>query len=634
MRRLVACSLAATCLSSAPDGRPTAQPNIPAPKSTIGFEPCADYKLARYEQIANYFHVLDASTDRMRLLEIGTTAEGRTQLMAVIIGLLTETSHASATPAVYDPQTFPRTFADGRPTLEPAIDYSHPYRGREWHLRDTCDYMQTTSMAVLAIGARRRDEWLYGIYRMGRDAIEAGRDEVYVILGHQWDPGAAVKLVNVLRRGGVEVERAARPFSVAGQMYPDNSFVIRGAQPFRPYITDLLNPQVYPDMRRSPNAEMAGPYDITGWTLPMQMGVKIDRHSGLVQAPADSLVPVKWVEAGDSTITDSATFAFALDPRENNSFTAVNRLLATGETVYRTQDTVVVDEAPWPAGTFIVPVGPKTRARIETSTASLGLTVGAVDDHPHGKLGRLEQPRIGLYHGWGGNPDEGWTRWVLEQFEFPYLRVFDEDLRKNRLTTYDVVVLPDADYTRMVNGLSSTAAPPAYTGGMTSEGVSAVYNFVQQGGTLVTLDSAAARPIVEFGLAVRNIGNGPRAGDFSVPGALLEIELDPTHAVAYGMPSRAAAFVSSSPVFGLGASDRSAARPADGTDKELTVVARYPKVNLCCEAGGCVEKRSSPVELRWSKRRSVGAASSCLGSARSTAVSHTGHSNCSSTPST
>ena len=84
MRRLVACSLAATCLSSAPDGRPTAQPNIPAPKSTIGFEPCADYKLARYEQIANYFHVLDASTDRMRLLEIGTTAEGRTQLMAVI----------------------------------------------------------------------------------------------------------------------------------------------------------------------------------------------------------------------------------------------------------------------------------------------------------------------------------------------------------------------------------------------------------------------------------------------------------------------------------------------------------------------------------------------------------------------
>ena len=169
---------------------------------------------------------------------------------------------------------------------------------------------------------------------------------------------------------------------------------------------------------------------------------------------------------------------------------------------------------------------------------------------------------------------------MLEQFEFPYSLVLDEDIRRNRLAEYDVVVLPDAGYNRMVNGLSSTAAPPEYTGGMTSEGVSALFDFVQRGGTLVTLDSASDLPIVDFRLPVRNVANGRRAADFSVPGALLEIEIDPTHAVAYGMPSRAAAFVFFSPVFGLGESERPAADSAKVTDEGLVVVARYPKANL------------------------------------------------------
>ncbi|MCI0408546.1 MAG: M14 family metallopeptidase, partial [Acidobacteria bacterium] len=57
---------------------------IPSPESVVGFSPCSDYKLATYEQIADYFRKLDAATDRMQLVETGKTAEGRTQLMAII----------------------------------------------------------------------------------------------------------------------------------------------------------------------------------------------------------------------------------------------------------------------------------------------------------------------------------------------------------------------------------------------------------------------------------------------------------------------------------------------------------------------------------------------------------------------
>ena len=85
-----------------------------------------------------------------------------------MIGILTETGHATATPAVYDPNEFPATFPDGRPTLEPTTYYPNPYLGGEWHLRGSCDYMITASLAVLDVGAKRRQEWLYDIYQMER----------------------------------------------------------------------------------------------------------------------------------------------------------------------------------------------------------------------------------------------------------------------------------------------------------------------------------------------------------------------------------------------------------------------------------------------------------------------------------
>ena len=496
-----------------------------------------------------------------------------------MVGILTETGHASATPSVYDPETFPETFADGRPTLEPTTYYPSPYRGGEWHLRDTCEYMLTASMAILDIGAKRRAEWLYDSYQMGRDAIEAGRGQVYVVSADQWDPGTAIKLVNVLRWGGVEIARAPRQLTIGERTYPANSFVIHGAQPFRPYVTDLLNPQVYPDQRLYPGGPPDQPYDITGWTLPLQMGVAVDRHDGVGRLPTDALVEVAWAEPDASTVPVSAGGGFAIDSRANDAFIAVNRLLAGGEVVQRATDAVSVGGTIWPAGTFLVPTSAGARARVEAAVRGLGLKVGALDDGtPPPDAMHLGQPRVALYHGWGGNADEGWTRFVLEQFEFPYERLHDADVQADGLGAYDVIVLPDASYNRMLTGLSSPQAPPEYTGGMTPTGVSNLYEFVERGGTLVALDSATELPLVDFGLPLRDVTTGRQTSEFYVPGTLLEIVVDPTHPVAYGMPARAAAFFARSPAFAVeGSTDDAEAGDASG---DFRVVARYPDTGL------------------------------------------------------
>jgi hypothetical protein len=179
----------------------------------------------------------------------------------------------------------------------------------------------------------------------------------------------------------------------------------------------------------------------------------------------------------------------------------------------------------------------------------------------------VKAPRIGLYHGWGGNTDEGWTRFVLEQFEFPYTRLFDRDVRTGDLRArFDVILLPDATYDSMLNGEAPGTLPDAYTGGMTGRGVANLREFVAAGGTLVAMDRAAELPIAAFGLPVRDVAAAAsRAADFYVPGSILRLRVDPSHPIGYGMPAEAAAFFMNSPAFEIGVN-------AAG----VRVVAEYP----------------------------------------------------------
>ncbi len=334
-----------------------------------------------------------------------------------MVGILTETAHATATPADYDPARFPRRFSNGESTLEPSTYYPSPYKGGHWTLRNSCEYMITGSMAVLDIGAKRRQEWLYDIYQMARDAMKEGANEHYVIPAEQWDPNAAVRMVNVLRLGGVEIERATASFAANGKQYGAGSFIIRGAQPFLPYVRDLLNVQVYPDRRLYPDGPPEPPYDVSGWTLNMQMGVAVDKlTSGAVTAQTERVTTAAYAPG---TLSGTAKAAYAIDPRTNEAFIAVNRLLKAGDAVYRATAGVTIAGKSWPAGTFLVASGQGTHARVEQAAKALGLRVEALESTPAGEMVRVKAPRVGLYNTWGGNMDEGWTRWVLEQVPVP-----------------------------------------------------------------------------------------------------------------------------------------------------------------------------------------------------------------------
>ncbi len=468
------------------------------------------------------------------------------------IGILSETADASATPVFEDPTKFPKQFPyQGVSTSEPSAFYPSPYKGGWWHMSQSCAYIESTGWAYLHTADVDRQNWLYGAYRMGQQAIARGGDVSYVIPSDQADFGTATKMVNVLRWGDVEVEQAKAAFAVGDKSYPAGSFIVHEAQPFQAYVKDLLNPQVYPD-RRNPDGSPEAPYDMAGWTLQEQMGVQVDKVD--TQFVVNS-APVDWAAVPESRMPSAAPgFAYALDPRVNDSFTAAQKLLEAGETVTRTTGTVATDLGTWPAGTFLVGVRPGADTRVAEQAKLLGLRVGAVDSQPAASVS-LSAPRVALYHGWGGNSDEGWTRYVLEQFKLPYASLHDADVRAGGLhDKYDVIVLPDASYSSMLNGLRAGTHPPEYTRGMTQAGIDNLVAFVKAGGTLVTVNGAAELPIRAFAdFPVSDVTDGVSSKDYYSPGSVVATKVDNGTPLTWGLPSDLDAYSDSSPAFSVSA---------------------------------------------------------------------------------
>ncbi len=446
-----------------------------------------------------------------------------------IVGILTETASGRyATPVDISPEQLPKTLRSGESAMEPSTWNPSPWKGGRWRLRDQMDYMFTATLAVLRLAAEFREDWLYNRYQMARDQVAAGRRGdpfAYVIPPVQHDWPTAVKLAETLDRGAVEVFRAAAAFAADGRSYPAGSLVVPMAQPYRGYAKDLLEPQRHPDRRQGPGGPPKPPYDIAGWTLSYQMGVRAE----VVRAPFEaSLERVRDFAALVRRQPVGPTTSLVLDRRLNHAVTAVMRLLKRGLRVSMTREAFIAE-------------GPGV-ADAARDLVELGV-LGGEPARPTGVPRPLRLPRVGLYRSYVASMDEGWTRFVLEQFEIPYARLTNADVRAGHLRgTLDVVILPSQPARAVLDGHAPGTMPAEYVGGIGTEGVAALRAFVEEGGTLVAVDRASDLVLGSFGLPVRNVLAGLRDTEFYCPGSLLRVEVDPAAPLTAGLPAEQAAF--------------------------------------------------------------------------------------------
>jgi hypothetical protein len=544
-----------------------------------------------------------------------------------MIGLLTET--------IGNPTPMRIPFLPNRHLPDSNLHF--PIEPQEWHFRQSIDYSVTANYAVFDIASRNKENFLFNIYQMGKNSIErgtrdswtptprrilaaqaalapaggrggrggapAGGDEPdaptgggrggggataedfkkllrdpqlrdprgFILPADQPDFPTATKFINALIKTGITVHRATQPFTVAGKSYPAGSYVVKAAQAFRPHVMDMFEPQDHPDDIPYPGGPPTRPYDNAGWTLAFQMGMKFDRVLEAFDGPFEKVEGLQKPAPGK--VTGTPTAGYLLSHSTNDAFVAVNRLLAAGEQVS------------WmmggsPAAAFFVASRPSTAALVAKLAADLGINFEGVASRPAGEALPLKRPRIALADQYGGSMPSGWTRWLFEQYEFPFDVVYPKAVDLGNLSAkYDVIVFPSGVGPAAAGGGRGgrggggggggrgggpAQVPPefehmvgSYTAAQT---LPQLKKFVEAGGTIVAVGRSSMNIAQLFDLPVRN-HLSERSPDgterslpsekFYVPGSVLRVAVDTTAPVAHGITNPVDVFFDNSPVFRL-----------------------------------------------------------------------------------
>jgi hypothetical protein len=491
-----------------------------------------------------------------------------------VASFLTETAlYRYATPHFYTTGDFPRDERD----LRPESLYPSPWEGGWWRIGDAVDYMLTASFSVLDFAAKYKDDLLYNRYQAGRDVIagyRAGPPYAWFVPQDQEDPVAAVEMLRRLAFNGIEVHRLTRPVTIDGVTHLEGTWVVPMDQPFANFAGQLFEVQSYPDLRQYPEGPPDQPYDVAGWTLPYQMGVRVVEVRTPLGADRDAMEPLEaeplpWDAEGDAARFDSPPDvgfdtdpvaraivppegrvrggggALHLDPAQNNVFRALNRAWDAGASVRFVPGSAAGEDGrAGSSGRYVI--GGLDGGARERMVRELALQArGGGDDGL-----RLRRPRVGLYGPWAPSIDEGWTRWLLESYGFDFTRLRNADVRAGNLRErYDVVILADMRAGQILDGYDEGVVPPRWAGGIGDTGVRALDAFVREGGTLVTINGSSGFAIDRLHLPVRDVVRDLDGDEFSLSGSILELLVDPSHPVMSGMPERAPVMVGRSPVF-------------------------------------------------------------------------------------
>lgn len=473
-----------------------------------------------------------------------------------MIGLLTEAASVSIASPVFLRKSELHGGPRGMPDYAIASNFPDPWPGGWWRLRDIVEYEKLACMSLFTLAARYHDMFKSDVIKQARDAIERGTTEppfAWLVPPDQRDPRTAADMLAILDDTGIEVHQAQTPFTADGVPYPAQTYVLYCAQPYRSHLNDMMERQAYPNRSAYPGGPPEAPYDIAGWTLPLQMGV----HAVSINRPFECQAgEVETFPRPQGTVLkEEGADAYLVRAGANDNYRLMNRLfkadipfhVVASQTIRRR----LADEQAALGSLLISDVNGLGRVQATIldgiSSTLIGQRLRTAGSE---RLRPVPRPRLGLYQPWTASIDEGWTRLVLDNFEFQYSSVHNAEMRAGSLADrYDCLILPSLGAASIVNGAGVDTTEPQYVGGIGSEGVVALQQFVQQGGTLVCIDDSCNLPITHFNIPVRNVVRGKKTEDFFCPGSLLRVWVDRQHPVGRGMPEWVSGYFTRSQAF-------------------------------------------------------------------------------------
>ncbi len=500
-----------------------------------------------------------------------------------MVGILTEAASVRMATPIFLDRSELRGGGRGFPDHSQSVDFPDPWPGGWWRLRDIVDYELTCARSVLRLAARYGDWFQANYHAMAASSIERGRDEhprAWIVPADQSDPGTAAELVRILADTGIEVRRSKTDLNVAGTTTPAGSWILPADQPFRAHLKDMMERQAYP-ARIGPDGAPERPYDVAGWTLPLQMGVRAIESAEAIDPAATEAVKAVALPA-EPIGGDPEPDAYLLPLERLADYRFLNQCLKAGVPVGRFGGEVRFGDSKisYPAGVLRLPATDVVldlyRQTIDQPLFRPKLVgvVGEANSEGFAPFEpeELKRPRIAVYQPWVPSMDEGWTRLVLENHGFDYATLHNAEIRAGGLDErFDVILIPSIGPGTLRDGFAAEATEPAHVGGLSSEGAASLRAFVEAGGRLVCLENSCKYAIETFDLPIKDVLDGLSASQFSCPGSILRAEFPPEPRDSFltiGHPDEGSVYFAGSSAFRT---------ESDGKDQRgrLEVLARY-----------------------------------------------------------
>lgn len=490
-----------------------------------------------------------------------------------VISLLTEAASVQIAKPIFIEPTELRVGGKGLSEYKKSTNMPEPWTGGWWRLGDIVQYEIESTESMLYTASLYKERILAFRNEMCKKEVNNGLNKApfyFIVPEDQKDKSELVNLVNLLKEHGIQVSKLNSDFTLNGQVYKKGDIVFALAQPFRPFVKEVMEPQKYPVRHYTPDGEMIDPYDITSWSLPLHMGLKsfqIDTRNTDFE---------KQLSKIDGTYTlgnasDNLEYAI-LSSTNNQSFKLVFEALNRGLKVDRCDVDFDLNGTKVPAGSFIL----KKQSNLAEILNKANFPIYYSDKAPAANLLPVNMPRIGFVETYMSDMDAGWARFVLDSYSIKFTVIRPGEFETADLTgKYDIIVFPDQDASiikegkmKRENNYFSGNYPPEYIKGIGQKGFDNLMNFSANGGLIISWgqstglfegnlsikeksktdkakvdkDKSDKTPSEEFRLPFRNDGEQIAKKGFSCPGSLIKLSLIENHPLTYGMQSSTGIF--------------------------------------------------------------------------------------------
>jgi len=532
-----------------------------------------------------------------------------------VIGFLTECASAKlATPVFVEPNEL-RVSGKGLSEYKKSVNMPLPWPGGWWRLNDIMKYELASTMSIIKTASLHRREILEFRNEMCRKEVLKGKTKppyYYVMPLMQHDKSQLVRLVNLLKEHGIIVYRLSAAATVDDKSFQPGDIVIPLAQPFRSFIKEIMEKQEFPVRHYTPGGKIIRPYDITSWSLPINLGVKVVEIDNQSKKFESLLEEVK----GNFSLKKQPPenyWAALFTINNNESFKAAFLALKLGLKVDRLKSSIRIENVSIPPGSFIIYNHPEDQYKTKQVMAELGVCPIFVKQKIKLKAAQVKMPRIALVETYFHDMDAGWTRFIFDSYYIPYKVVHPGDFEKTDFAKdFDVVIFPDANKSILMSGKYKSdgeyyisSYPPEYTKGIGKKGMERLMTFLDRGGIIIswgrstalflkTLEIKHGKNKEEFQLPVRDISQQLRKSGLYCPGSVMKVNLLKGHPLTLGMTSEAGIFFRGKPVFRTS---------IPNFDMDRRVIAVFPEKNILL-SGYCEheEKLGNQSALVWLKK--------------------------------